>query len=146
MTKHSGPPGQPDQPQPGERDAWLSVSARKNRRRRVVLADPRGRGRVLRTIIELEEQTSVGEKLIRDLIRTQLRTGLVLGGGTLLLLALLPLVFYLLPWLAEVELVGVRLPWLLLGLLPFPLCYGVGYAYRTFAERHEQDFVNSVDR
>jgi hypothetical protein len=146
MTKHSGPPGQPDQPQPAERDAWLSVAARKNRRRRVVLADPRGRGRVLRTIIELEEQTSVGEKLIRDLIRTQLRTGLVLGGGTLLLLALLPLVFYLLPWLGEVELVGVRLPWLVLGLLPFPLCYGVGYAYRRFAERHEQDFVSSVDR
>ncbi|MFE9744175.1 hypothetical protein ACFYOT_04660 [Saccharothrix saharensis] len=146
MTKHSGPPGQPDQPQPAERDAWLSVSARKNRRRRVVLADPRGRGRVLRTIIELEEQTSVGEKLIRDLIRTQLRTGLALGGTTLLLLALLPLVFYAVPWLAEVEFVGVRLPWLLLGLLPFPLCYGVGYAYRRLAERHEQDFVSSVDR
>ena len=146
MTKHSGPPGQPDQPQPAERDAWLSVAARKNRRRRVVLADPRGRGRVLRTIIELEEQTSVGEKLIRDLIRTQLRTGLALGGGTLLLLATLPLAFYLVPWLAEVQFAGVRLPWLLLGLLPFPLCYGVGYAYRRLAERHEQDFVSSVDR
>ena len=71
---------------------------------------------------------------------------MALGGGTLLLLALLPLVFYLLPWVAEVELVGVRLPWLLLGLLPFPLCYGVGYAYRRLAERHEQDFVSSVDR
>lgn len=146
MTKHSGPPGQPDQPQPAERDAWLSVSARKNRRRRVVLADPRGRGRVLRTIIELEEQTSVGEKLIRDLIRQQLRTGLLLGGGTLVFLALLPMAFYLLPWLSEVQLLGVRLPWLLLGLLPFPLCYGVGYGYRRLAERHEQDFVSSVDR
>ncbi|MBB5806887.1 hypothetical protein F4560_006655 [Saccharothrix ecbatanensis] len=146
MTRHSGPPGQPDQPQPGERDAWLSVSARKNRRRRVVLADPRGRGRVLRTIIELEEQTSVGEKLIRDLIRQQLRTGLLLGGGTLLFLASMPVAFYLLPGLSDVQLVGVRLPWLLLGLLPFPLCYGVGYVYRGMAERHEQDFVNSVDR
>ncbi|NUT53342.1 MAG: hypothetical protein HOV94_39565 [Saccharothrix sp.] len=124
----------------------MSVSARKNRRRRVVLADPRGRGRVLRTIIELEEQTSVGEKLIRDLIRTQLRTGLALGGGTLVLLASLPLVFYLMPWVSEVQVLGVRLPWLLLGLLPFPLCYAVGYAYRRLAERHEQDFVSSVDR
>jgi hypothetical protein len=146
MSKHSGPPGQPEQPQPGERDAWLTVSARKNRRRRVVLADPRGRGRVLRTIIELEEQTSVGEKLIRDLIRQQLRTAFLLGGGTLLLLALLPLVFYMVPWLSEVQLIGVRLPWLLLGLLPFPLCYGVGYAYRRLAESHEHDFVSSVDR
>jgi len=146
MTKHSGPPGQPDQPQPAERDAWLSVSARKNRRRRVVLADPRGRGRVLRTIIELEEQTSVGEKLIRDLIRTQLRTGLALGGGTLVLVASLPLLFYLVPSLSDVQFLGVRLPWLLLALLPFPLLYGVGYAYRRLAESHEQDFVSSVDR
>ncbi|MBB5958789.1 hypothetical protein FHS29_005398 [Saccharothrix tamanrassetensis] len=146
MSKHSGPPGQPDQPQPGERDAWLSVAARKNRRRRVVLADPRGRGRVLRTIIELEEQTSVGEKLIRDLIRQQLRAAFLLGGGTLTLLALLPLVFYLVPALGDVELAGVRLPWLLLGVLPFPLCYGAGYAYRRLAESHEHDFVSSVDR
>ncbi len=146
MSKHSGPPGQPDQPQPGERDAWLSVSARKNRRRRVVLADPRGRGRVLRTIIELEEQTSVGEKLIRDLIRQQLKTAFLLGFGTLGLLASLPLVFYLAPGLAEIEFVGVRLPWLLLGVLPFPLCYAVGYAYRRLAESHEHDFVSSVDR
>jgi hypothetical protein len=148
MTKHSGPPGQPEQPQPAERDAWpqSSTSTRKNRRRRVVLADPRGRGRVLRTIIELEEQTSVGEKLIRDLIRTQLRTGLVLGGGTLVFLASLPVTFYLVPWLSEVQLLGVRLPWLVLGLLPFPLCYAVGYVYRRLAERHEQDFVSSVDR
>ncbi|GAA0224136.1 hypothetical protein GCM10010492_22850 [Saccharothrix mutabilis subsp. mutabilis] len=146
MSRHSGPPGQPDQPQPGERDAWLAVSARKNRRRRVVLADPRGRGRVLRTIIELEEQTSVGEKLIRDLIKQQLKTAFLLGGGTLLLLASLPVLFYLLPAIAEVELLGVRLPWVLLGLLPFPLLYAVGYAYRRLAESHEHDFVSSVDR
>ncbi|WP_309110092.1 hypothetical protein [Saccharothrix sp.] len=146
MSRHSGPPGQPDQPQPGERDAWPAVSARKNRRRRVVLADPRGRGRVLRTIIELEEQTSVGEKLIRDLIKQQLKTAFLLGGGTLLLLASLPVLFYLLPGLADVELLGVRLPWVLLGLLPFPLLYGVGYAYRRLAESHEHDFVSSVDR
>ncbi|MEU4801414.1 hypothetical protein [Actinosynnema sp. NPDC023587] len=146
MSRHSGPPGQPDQPQPGERDAWLSVAARKNRRRRVVLADPRGRGRVLRTIIELEEQTSVGEKLVRDLIRQQLKTAFLLGGGTLTLLALLPLLFFFVPALSDVELAGVRLPWLMLGVLPFPLCYGVGYAYRRLAERHEHDFVSSVDR
>ncbi|GAA3860791.1 hypothetical protein GCM10022243_28670 [Saccharothrix violaceirubra] len=140
------PPGRPDQPLPGEREAHLSVSAPKSRRRRVVLADPKGRGRVLRTIGELEEQTSVGEKLIRDLIRTQLRSAFSLGLGLLGFFALLPVVFYALPQLAEVELVGVRLPWLVLGLLPFPLCYTVGYAYRRLAETNEQDFVNSVDR
>ncbi|MEU5691025.1 hypothetical protein [Actinosynnema sp. NPDC020468] len=147
MTGHSGPPGQPEQPQPGERDAAAAdAGARKPRRRRVVLADPRGRGRVLRTIIEPEEQTSVGEKLIRDLITTQLRSAFLLGGGALAFLALLPLVFYFVPVLNDVQLVGVRLPWIVLGLFPFPMCYAVGYAYRRLAESHEQDFVNSVDR
>ncbi|MET1072068.1 MAG: hypothetical protein ABWY11_05425, partial [Umezawaea sp.] len=96
MTRNdtgSGPPGQPDQPQPGERDAWLAVSGRKQRRRRVVLADAKGRGRAMRTIIELEEQTSVGEKLVRDLITTQLRTAFLLGAGTLLVLCALPALF-----------------------------------------------------
>ncbi|GGP37707.1 hypothetical protein [Saccharothrix coeruleofusca] len=145
MTRHSGPPGQPEQPQPGERDAWLSVGARRPRRRRVVLADPKGRGRVLRTIIELEEQTSVGEKLVRDLIRTQLRTAL-LGGSALVAVALLPALFHLYDDVSRVQLLGVRLPWVLLGLLPFPLFYGVGYVCRRAAERHERDFVNMVDR
>ncbi|ATE51927.1 MULTISPECIES: hypothetical protein [Actinosynnema] len=140
MSEQPGPPA--EQPAPGEP---APAQGRKPRRRRVVLADPKGRGRVLRTIIELEEQTSVGEKLVRDLIRQQLRTAFVLGGGTLLAVALLPLLFYLVD-LSEVQLFGVRLPWLLLGLVPFPLFYLVGLLSRRQAERHERDFVSMVDR
>ncbi|HEV7909035.1 MAG TPA: hypothetical protein VGP03_12875 [Pseudonocardiaceae bacterium] len=149
MSRHdsgSGPPGQPEQPLPAERDAWLSAPARKPRRRRVVLADPRGRGKVLRTIIELEEQTSVGEKLVRDLIKTQLRTAFGLAAVVLLLFGSMPIAFYAFPAISDVELLGVHLPWLMLGLLPFPFCYGIGYWYRSQAERHERDFVNMVDR
>ncbi|PRY45976.1 hypothetical protein CLV43_101240 [Umezawaea tangerina] len=142
----SGPPGQPDQPQPGERDAWLAVSGRKQRRRRVVLADSKGRGRAMRTIIELEEQTSVGEKLVRDLINTQLRTAFLLGAGTLLVLCAMPALFLWVPAVSEVQLAGVRLPWIMLALLPFPAFYGIGYWFRRTAERHERDFVNMVDR
>jgi hypothetical protein len=149
MTRNdvgSGPPGQPGQPQPGERDAWLEVSGRKQRRRRVVLADRKGRGKAMRTIIELEEQTSVGEKLVRDLINQQLRTAFLLGGSTLLFLCLLPALFLWVPALSDVQLVGVRLPWLILALMPFPLFYAIGYWFRRTAERHERDFVSMVDR
>ncbi|HWO60313.1 MAG TPA: hypothetical protein VNO31_09790 [Umezawaea sp.] len=149
MTRNdigSGPPGQPDQPQPGERDPWLEVSGRKQRRRRVVLADSKGRGKVTRTIVELEEQTSVGEKLVRDLINQQLRTAFLLGGSTLLFLCLLPALFLWVPAISRVELVGVRLPWIILALLPFPLFYGIGFFFRRTAERHERDFVSMVDR
>jgi len=149
MTRNdigSGPPGQPDQPQPGERDAWLEVSGRKQRRRRVVLADSKGRGRAMRTIIELEEQTSVGEKLVRDLINQQLRTAFALGVSTLLFLCLLPALFLWVPALSDIQVVGVRLPWIILALLPFPLLYAIGFWFRRTAERHERDFVNMVDR
>jgi hypothetical protein len=149
MTRNdtgSGPPGQPDQPQPGERDAWLEVSGRKQRRRRVVLADSRGRGKAMRTIIELEEQTTVGEKLVRDLINQQLRTAFLLGGGTLLFLCALPALFLWVPALSEAHLVGIRLPWIILALVPFPLFYAIGFWFRRTAERHERDFVNMVDR
>ena len=36
---------------------------------------------------------------------------------------------------------GVNLPWLLLGVLSFPFLFGVGWAYVRWAERNEQDFT-----
>ncbi|KAA2263682.1 hypothetical protein F0L68_09310 [Solihabitans fulvus] len=144
MSRHDSGEEPPDKP--AQQDAWLSVSGHKPRRRRVVLADSRGRGRVLRTIIELEEQTSVGEKLVRDLVMIQLRTAFLLSALFVLVIGGLPIAFYLMPALADVVVVGVRLPWLLLGVVPFPLLYGLGYWYRWLAERHERDFVNMVDR
>jgi hypothetical protein len=123
-------------------------STKPPRRRRVVLAESRGRGGSARarTIVELEEQTSVGEKLVRDLIKQQLRTALGLAGLVLLLLGWMPVTFYLVPALSEVRVLGAPLPWLLMGLVPFPLLYAAGYWYRRKAEYHERDFVNMVDR
>jgi len=58
----------------------------------------------------------------------------------------LPLLFFLLPHLSEVTIAGVALPWLLLGVVPFPLLFGVGYWYNMLAERHERDFVDMVEK
>ncbi|MDQ3576261.1 MAG: hypothetical protein M3443_01360, partial [Actinomycetota bacterium] len=49
------------------------------RRKRVVLADSRAPVTVLRTVIELEQQTSWAEEVVRGFIRTQLRTALALA-------------------------------------------------------------------
>jgi hypothetical protein len=142
MSRHGRDSEGPDRPV----DPWTAVSGRRPRRKRVVLADGRGRNRLPRTIVELEEQTSVGEKLVRDLVRAQLRSAFWLAMLVVALVTTLPAAFYLWPWLSQAEFLGVRLPWLLLGLAPFPLLYGVGYWYRSLAERHERDFVNMVDR
>jgi hypothetical protein len=142
VSRHDA--GKPEQ---AAREAWLGEQARKPRRRRVVLADStKARGKALRTIIELEEQTSVGEKLVRDLIRQQLKSAFGLAFAVLIGMCLLPITFYLVPQIGDLKILGIPIPWLVLGLAPFPILYGVGWVFRRQAERHERDFVNMVDR
>ncbi|MPZ80782.1 MAG: hypothetical protein GEV28_10440 [Actinophytocola sp.] len=118
----------------------------KPRRKRVVLADSRAPVTVLRTVVELEEQTSYGEELVSQYIRTQFRTSIRFWIGTILLLAVIPAVFFLVPPLSEVSFAGVRLPWLVIGVLPFPLLFGAGYWYNLVVERQEKDFVAMVEK
>lgn len=136
MSKHSaGPP-----------EKTYKDPPTKPRRKRVVLADSRAPVTVLRTVVELEEQTSYGEELVSQFVHTQLRKSVqiwVLAVGTL---AVIPAVFFAVPELAEVDLAGVRLPWLVIGVLPFPLLFGAGYWYNRVAERQERDFVAMVEK
>lgn len=134
-SSHDGEESRPEQPgRPG-----------RTRRKRVVLADPSRPVTVLRTLSEVQEQTSVGEALVRNLMRAQLRTALWLAALVLVLLGALPLAWYLSPTFARLTVAGVRLPWLLLGVLPFPLLFGVGYWYHRKAEHHERDFVDMME-
>jgi hypothetical protein len=118
----------------------------KQRRKRVVLADSRAPVTRLRTVVELEEQTSYGEELVRQLIRVQLRAAVWTWCVVVGVFISLPALFFFLPQLSEVTLAGVSLPWLTLGLLPFPLLFGAGYWYNVRAERQERDFVAMVEK
>jgi hypothetical protein len=142
MSRHSSG-GAP--PPDSSSDPWRPVSARKPRRKRVVLNDSRNPVTVVRVITELEEQTSVGEALVRNLVRAQLRMAIGLALLTAVLFGGLPLAFYLSPTFATAAVFGVRLPWLLLGVLPFPVLFAIGLWYNRLAERHEKDFVNMVE-
>lgn len=139
MSRHAA--GTPRAEQPTVADELA-----KPRRKRVVLADSRAPVTVLRTVVELEEQTSYGEELVRQFIRIQLRTAVRTWGTAVLLLAALPALFHFVPHLAEVTVAGVRLPWLVLGVIPFPLLFGAGYWYNVRAERNERDFVDMVEK
>ena len=142
MSRHSAGPGREEQ---GARRSY-SDPPTKPRRKRVVLADSRAPVTRLRTVIELEEQTSYGEELVRQLIRAQFKKALTFWLGTLAFFLALPALFFFLPQLSAVTVAGVRLPWLVLGLLPFPLLFGVGYWYNVVAERQERDFVAMVEK
>ena len=116
------------------------------RRKKVVLAEAKGSRTVARTIVELEEQTSVGEHLVRSLVWAQFRTSFWMAVLLIFSLASLPLLFFLFPAFGDLTVFGIRLPWVLLGALPYPLLYGLGVWYVRRAERHERDFVSMVDR
>lgn len=115
------------------------------RRQRVVLAEPSRSSTSLRARVELEEQTSWGELLIKDLVKVQLRTAVLLGLLVAVVLCALPAVFYAVPAVTELSLAGIPLPWLLLSVAPFPLMFGVGLWYNRLAERRERDFVNMIE-
>lgn len=95
---------------------------------------------------DIDEQTSIGEVYMRSLVRTQLR----LAVGVLLAFALavggLPLLFALAPALREVQVLGLPLPWLLLGAAVYPAIAGTAWTYVRAAERAEQDFADLVGR
>jgi hypothetical protein len=112
---------------------------------RVVLAEGRGPRALVRTKAEVQEQTEVGEVLLRGLVRAQLALSLRMAGLVVVPLLTLPLLFALLPRLSEISVFGLRLPWLVLGLLVYPCLLIIGWAYVRLADRTEQDFADIID-
>lgn len=125
-------PGQPGRGKPGKRV-------------RIVLAERRRTRRVVRTLAEVEEQTGVGEVLSRQLVRAQLILALRLGLLTIAVLGGIPLAFALMPSLGTVSIIGLRLPWLLLGFAVYPFLIAVAWACNRSAERNERDFTEMVE-
>ena len=118
--------------------------------KRVVVTSPRTRavrrpvGR--QTLQALDEQDVVGELLLRSLMRAQLGLALRVAAVFATLLGGLPLLFAVLPWTRDVQVLGVALPWLLLGGLVYPALLAGGAVYVRLAERNEHDFVTLVER
>lgn len=137
MTRQG--PGSLDSP-----DTQPSIPRRRPRRKKVILAERPGAQRIVRVIGEQEEIPG-GEGLVRWLIGKQLRVAVPLAIGTAAILGALPALFYFVPALSTVHVLGLSLPWLVLGGLVYPLLVGVGIWHNTMADRNEQDFIDSLD-
>jgi hypothetical protein len=93
---------------------------------------------------EIDEQTRVGEVYMLALVRTQRRlavvvcatVGLVLGGTALL--------GAWWPRFGGIRVVGVPLPWLLLGVGVYPVLFILGRFAVRQAERNERAFIELV--
>jgi hypothetical protein len=118
--------------------------------RRVAVRNPRGRAtpRALgeRALTELAEQTEVGEVLLRSLTRAQLMLAVRIFAVFGCLLLGLPVLFATHPGLADFRILGLPLPWVLLGGAVYPLLVLLGVLYVRHAERNERDFVEFIER
>jgi hypothetical protein len=83
---------------------------------------------------------------MRSLVRTQLRLAVWLCLVLAIVVFGLPLLFALVPEARTRELLGLPLPWVLLGGLIYPWFVGCGWWYVRQAERNEDDFADLVDR
>jgi hypothetical protein len=115
------------------------------KRERIVLAKRRSNRRVVRTLAELEDQTGVGEVLVKQLVGAQVKLSLRLMGLTVLVLGAMPVMFWFMPSLGTTTILGLRLPWLLLGFATYPFFVAVAWSYNRGAERNEQDFAEMVE-
>ncbi|MCW0213776.1 MAG: hypothetical protein OJJ54_10480 [Pseudonocardia sp.] len=115
-----------------------------SRRVRVVLSERKGNARTVRTVVEVQEGTAVGDLLRSNLIGTQLMVAMRYGAVAVIVLGLLPALFAVFPEIGRAEVLGIRLPWLLLGALVYPFLLGLGWLHTRAAEKVEQSFADDV--
>lgn len=120
------------------------TSGERPQRERVVLSQRRG-ARMVRTRVEVQEQTQVGDALVRGLVRAQLGLALRLAAVVVCAVIAIPLLNAAFPDIAAISVAGIRLNWLVLAVLVYPFFYGVGRLYVRLAEQAERDFVGVVD-
>jgi hypothetical protein len=119
--------------------------------RRVAVRNPRGRATKPttpgeRALAELKEGTEVGEVLLRSLTRAQLMLAVRIFAVFGFFLLGLPALFATHPRLADYRILGLPLPWLVLGLAVYPLLVLLALLYVRQAERNERDFVEFIER
>ncbi|TDD29113.1 hypothetical protein E1218_05110 [Kribbella turkmenica] len=95
---------------------------------------------------EIDEQTRLGEVYMHSLIQSQLRLALAVIGGATVLLGGIPLLFALVPATRTLDVLGVPLPWVILGVAVYPVVYVAARVYVRNAERIEAEFTEFVGR
>ncbi|MEZ2391129.1 hypothetical protein AB6813_16585 [bacterium RCC_150] len=91
------------------------------------------------------EDSDVGQIFVRSLIRSQLRLAVVVAAGFLLVLAAYGTMVALLPDLARVQLFGIPLNWIILGVALYPVIGLSAWLYNRTAAKNEARFRDLVE-
>jgi hypothetical protein len=95
---------------------------------------------------EIDEQTRLGEVYMESLIRSQRRLGIVVCAVIFTGLAGIALLGAASPRFASLQLLGIPLPWLVLGLFVYPLMIALAAYTVRHAERNERAFTDLARR
>ncbi|NUU32380.1 hypothetical protein [Arthrobacter sp. C9C5] len=89
---------------------------------------------------EAAEESDAGQVFVRSLIRSQLRLGVVVAAGFLLILLAFALMLGLVPGLAELRIAGLPFDWVLLGAGIYPVIGLSAWLYVRTAARNESRY------
>ncbi|MBW0104057.1 hypothetical protein, partial [Pseudonocardia sp. KRD291] len=134
----------PTDPEPVDAAAEEAADGPDGRRVRIVLSERRTTAQSVRPVVDVQDPGSVGTTLRNGLVSNQLGLAVRVFGVALLGLGLLPALFAAFPSIGALSVLGLRVPWLLLGFLVYPFLFGLGWWYVSSAERVEQDFAEGV--
>jgi len=95
---------------------------------------------------EIDAQSEVGEIFMRSLMRVQLRLALTTVALLVVTVAAWPALFAIFPGLRTAHVLGIPLPWLVLGFAVYPVLIALGWSHARRAEHHEQTFGELLDR
>ncbi|MGH7666011.1 MAG: hypothetical protein ACRENY_06555 [Candidatus Dormibacteria bacterium] len=93
-------------------------------------------------LLEFEEQTEVGELYLRALMRRQGRLSLSVAVAFAAFLMVQPLLAWLWPEWGQLQLGGIPLAWLVLGIASYPLLIWLGSIYVRRAEEVDDEFTD----
>lgn len=97
-------------------------------------------------IHDIGEHTVLGDVYLRSLARAQLRLALLVTGAVVVLLGGLPLLFAVAPSVRAVRVLGLDLPWLLLGIVAYPVLGAIAWFFVRQAESTEREYTDLVER
>jgi hypothetical protein len=90
---------------------------------------------------EIDELTVLGELYLASLLRSQRRTAFGVCAATVGLLVTVALAVAGWDTLSGITVLGISLPWVLVGCAIYPALGGIGYVAVRLAERNERAFA-----
>ena len=94
---------------------------------------------------ELREQTQVGAVFLGALMRRQLRLSLAVAATFVAVLGIQPVLPVLWPQYGAMTVLGLPLPWLVLGVLTYPVLVVLGLLYVRRADGVDDDFTDLLE-